>query len=191
MKEKIINYLGLELIPIRELKEKKDIKDFRCNLVTNNLFELENYNHKEFYNIVEKIDEKLKNIDIFKINNTGILNSLVVIPTNYNFMFYVENNEELELIKNIYLILEKNPKENNLKNDYLIAYKKSGFLSEEVKIDFKNKKIKFYLDNYKFLETEYTSNIKLNKIIKGIKNIYEFEKEKFIKIKINELKKEL
>lgn len=106
-------------------------------------------------------------------------------------MFYVENNEELELIKNIYLILEKNPKENNLKNDYLIAYKKSGFLSEEVKIDFKNKKIKFYLDNYKFLETEYTSNIKLNKIIKGIKNIYEFEKEKFIKIKINELKKEL
>lgn len=191
MKEKIINYLGLELIPIRELKEKKDIKDFRCNLVTNNLFELENYNHKELYNIVEKIDEKLKNIDIFRINNTGILNSLVVIPTNYNFMFYVENNEELELIKNIYLILEKNPKENNLKNDYLIAYKKSGFLSEEVKIDFKNKKIKFYLDNYKFLETEYTSNIKLNKIIKGIKNIYEFEKEKFIKIKINELKKEL
>lgn len=191
MKEKIINYLGLELIPIRELKEKKDIKDFRCNLVTNNLFELENYNHKKFYNIVEKIDEKLKNIDIFRINNTGILNSLVVIPTNYNFMFYVENNEELELIKNIYLILEKNPKENNLKNDYLIAYKKSGFLSEEVKIDFKNKKIKFYLDNYKFLETEYTSNIKLNKIIKGIKNIYEFEKEKFIKIKINELKKEL
>lgn len=189
MKEKIINYLGLELIPIRELKEKKDIKDFRCNLVTNNLFELENYNHKEFYNIVEKIDEKLKNIDIFRINNTGILNSLVVIPTNYNFMFYVENNEELELIKNIYLILEKNPKENNLKNDYLIAYKKSGFLSEEVKIDFKNKKIKFYLDNYKFLETDYTNNIKLNKIIKGIKNIYEFEKEKFIKFKINELKK--
>lgn len=191
MEEKIINYLGLELIPIREIKEKKDIKDFKYNLVTNTIFKLKDYNHKEFYNLIKKIDEKLKNIDIFRINNTGILNSLVVIPTNYNFMFYVENNEELELIKNIYLILEKNPKENNLKNDYLIAYKKSGFLSEEVKIDFKNKKIKFYLDNYKFLETEYTSNIKLNKIIKGIKNIYEFEKEKFIKIKINELKKEL
>lgn len=191
MKEKIINYLRLELIPIRELKEKKDIKDFRCNLVTNNLFELENYNYKEFYNIVEKIDEKLKNIDIFRINNTGILNSLVVIPTNYNFMFYVENNEELEFIKNINFILDKNIEENNLKNDYLIIYKKISFLSEEVKIDFKNKKIKFYLDNYKFLETDYTSNIKLNKIIKGIKNIYEFEKEKFIKFKINELKKEL
>lgn len=26
MKEKIINYLGLELIPIRELKEKKILK---------------------------------------------------------------------------------------------------------------------------------------------------------------------
>jgi hypothetical protein len=191
MEEKIINYLGLELIPIRELKEKKDIKDFKYNLVTNNLFKFENYNHKEFYNLVEKIDKKLKNIDIFKINNTGILNSLVLIPTNYNFMFYIENNEELEFIKNINFILDKNIEENNLKNDYLIIYKKISFLSEEVKIDFKNKKIKFYLDNYKFLETDYTSNIKLNKIIKGIKNIYEFEKEKFIKIKINELKKEL
>jgi hypothetical protein len=191
MEEKIINYLGLELIPIREIKEKKDIKDFKDNLVTNTIFKLKDYNHKEFYNLIKKIDGKLKNIDIFKINNPGILNSLVVIPTNYNFMFYIENDEELEFIKNINFILDKNIEENNLKNDYLIIYKKISFLSEEVKIDFKNKKIKFYLDNYKFLETDYTSNIKLNKIIKGIKNIYEFEKEKFIKFKINELKKEL
>ena len=190
----IVEYKGLKLSGYRQFTKEEKKKLFSY-FVRNMIFEVENYQYYEFYDYLKNIGKKLNKYDLFKIKNENSLNGMIICPTNYNFLFFMDNNDDeqykLESIFKAKKLYEEtcNKKENLIEStskEIMIFYKKSLF-EEEIKLDIINKKITYYLNKIKIKEYSYVTYKDLNN---GIENLEMFNLEKieeeFVKLLLEE-----